>query len=341
MKKQQFERDKVTVVIPVYNEERFLREALESVVEQVDCVIIGDNASTDGTEAICREFVEKYSHIVYFRNEKNVGSAENFNLCYERVTTEFCFHMGGHDLVPENYVAELKKTLSSCPESIAAFAPVREFYDDYPDNYRLFDLEIFRREIQNDDPLVRAAHFFSEGNCSIVYGLFRSNVFCGEMRNFQPIAGCDVVFLFSALLRGKMVFSDNTFFLMRNVHAKLVGSESLSASMERIVGEGRFQHAGYDLRPMIRAILSQVQKHVKNPSDDQKRYICALERRLFHRYDCISGDPRIDYPLYLKRANRLFLRPFEQIFRQLKFFLIPGYAKRYQKRKNIFAGKKC
>jgi len=51
MSEKQFEQGKITVVIPVYNEERYLRQALESVVEQVDCVIIGDNASTDGTEA--------------------------------------------------------------------------------------------------------------------------------------------------------------------------------------------------------------------------------------------------------------------------------------------------
>jgi glycosyltransferase involved in cell wall biosynthesis len=46
---KQFEKGKVSVVIPVYNEERFLRQCLESVVNQADRVIIGDNASTDGS----------------------------------------------------------------------------------------------------------------------------------------------------------------------------------------------------------------------------------------------------------------------------------------------------
>ena len=114
-------KDKVSVVIPVYNEERFLRLALDSVVNQVDCVLIGDNASTDSTQAICLEFVDKYPHIKYFRHEDNIGMAANYNFLYSKVETEFVFHAGGHDLIPCNYTASLKKKLTENPSAIAAF----------------------------------------------------------------------------------------------------------------------------------------------------------------------------------------------------------------------------
>jgi glycosyltransferase involved in cell wall biosynthesis len=66
MSEKEYIKDQVTVVIPVYNEEHFLRQALE-----VDCVIIGDNASSGG-RVICREFDEKYPQIKHFRHEKTI-----------------------------------------------------------------------------------------------------------------------------------------------------------------------------------------------------------------------------------------------------------------------------
>jgi hypothetical protein len=48
-------------------------------VEQVDCVILGDNTSTDNTETICREFAEKYPHIRYFDTKKFHNNRKNGN----------------------------------------------------------------------------------------------------------------------------------------------------------------------------------------------------------------------------------------------------------------------
>ena len=52
----------VTIGLPVYNGESYLRQAIESILEQTHHnleLIISDNASTDGTAAICEEFANQ------------------------------------------------------------------------------------------------------------------------------------------------------------------------------------------------------------------------------------------------------------------------------------------
>ena len=72
---------KVSIGLPVYNGERFLKVKLDSILQQTHTnfeLIISDNASTDKTENICIEYKNKDNRIKYFRQEKNFGVTLNF-----------------------------------------------------------------------------------------------------------------------------------------------------------------------------------------------------------------------------------------------------------------------
>src|SRR4051812_45028693 len=72
----------LSICLPVYNGERYLAAAIASLQRQTFSdfeLVISDNASTDGTEAICREAAAGDSRIQYHRSEKNLGAAPNFN----------------------------------------------------------------------------------------------------------------------------------------------------------------------------------------------------------------------------------------------------------------------
>jgi len=76
----------VSVGLPVCNGERFVAQAVESILSQTfrDIeLIISDNASTDATERICREYAERDSRIRYYRSEQNRGAAWNHNRVVE------------------------------------------------------------------------------------------------------------------------------------------------------------------------------------------------------------------------------------------------------------------
>jgi glycosyltransferase involved in cell wall biosynthesis len=73
----------VSIGVPVYNGERYLRTALQSVLDSTFQdweVIISDNASTDGTMAIIEEFMARDPRIRLNRNATNIGALPNFNL---------------------------------------------------------------------------------------------------------------------------------------------------------------------------------------------------------------------------------------------------------------------
>ena len=76
----------VSVGLPVCNGERFVAQAVESILSQTfrDIeLIISDNASTDATERICREYAKRDSRIRYYRSEQNRGAAWNHNRVVE------------------------------------------------------------------------------------------------------------------------------------------------------------------------------------------------------------------------------------------------------------------
>jgi glycosyltransferase involved in cell wall biosynthesis len=75
-------KPRVSIGLPVYNGERFLKEALDSLLAQIYTdfeLIISDNASTDQIESICRTYAASDRRIRYYRNKENVGAAHNFN----------------------------------------------------------------------------------------------------------------------------------------------------------------------------------------------------------------------------------------------------------------------
>jgi glycosyltransferase involved in cell wall biosynthesis len=83
---------RVSVGIPVYNGERYLRTAVDSVLQQdyEDLeLILCDNVSTDGTGEICREYEASDRRVRYVRNERNIGAVPNFNRVFELSRGEF------------------------------------------------------------------------------------------------------------------------------------------------------------------------------------------------------------------------------------------------------------
>lgn len=82
----------VSIGMPVYNGEQFLKDALDSILAQTFDnfeLIISDNTSTDNTQEICKAYSAKDQRICYYRNEKNLGAAWNFNRVFELARGEY------------------------------------------------------------------------------------------------------------------------------------------------------------------------------------------------------------------------------------------------------------
>ena len=83
---------KISIGIPVYNGEKFIRKCIESVLQQNNRnfeLIISDNASTDSTPEICKEFLNKDDRISFVRQDKNMGGGWNFNFLLQNAVGEY------------------------------------------------------------------------------------------------------------------------------------------------------------------------------------------------------------------------------------------------------------
>ena len=92
---------KISVGIPTYNRRDKLKKAIDSILSQdydnIE-IIVSDNASTDGTEELMRQY-EPDSRIIYIRNKENLGPVANGKQVHLKATGEYCMILCDDDIV--------------------------------------------------------------------------------------------------------------------------------------------------------------------------------------------------------------------------------------------------
>ncbi len=99
---QQERKPKVSVCVITYNQEKYIRQCLQSIVDQETDfdfeVVVGDDCSTDGTQAIIQEFADKYPALIRtIFQEKNTGGTKNYLDVHGAALGEYIAHVDGDD----------------------------------------------------------------------------------------------------------------------------------------------------------------------------------------------------------------------------------------------------
>ncbi len=102
-------KNKVTMVIPVYNSEKYIGRCLESVLNQtykdIDILVINDG-SKDNSQKIINEFAKKYKNITAIEQE-NMGVARTRNKAIQMTETEYIMFMDNDDFIDNDYIETL------------------------------------------------------------------------------------------------------------------------------------------------------------------------------------------------------------------------------------------
>ena len=120
---------RISIGLPVYNGEKYLRETLDGLLAQSFRdfeLIIADNASTDGTEEICRSYAAADSRIRYHRNPENLGAGPNYNLVVGMARGEFFKWSAHDDLCAPSFLERCLQALDADPGAVLAYT---EFVD--------------------------------------------------------------------------------------------------------------------------------------------------------------------------------------------------------------------
>lgn len=112
---------KVSVVVPIYNGEKYLKESMDCIVRQtlkeieILCV---DDGSTDGSVDIIKEYQKEDDRIVLYQNERsNAGTARNFAL--DRARGTYLLFWDGDDLFEERAAELLYQKMEAHQADIA------------------------------------------------------------------------------------------------------------------------------------------------------------------------------------------------------------------------------
>lgn len=212
----------VTVGLPVYNGERHVRQAIDSVLSQTfkDLeLVISDNGSTDATGRICGEYAARDPRVRYYRSERNRGAAWNFNRVVELARGEF-FRWQCHD----DYCAPT--LIEKCLAVVQRDASVALCY---PRFIRVDDqggqLIVKRSRIQGEaEPYARfRSTIYRRDTCEEIYGVTRTAV----LRKTALVGGysnSDDTFLAELILYGKFREIPEPLFFYRVHSAQSTGA---------------------------------------------------------------------------------------------------------------------
>ena len=142
------ENQLISVIVPIYNVENYLRKCLDSILEQtfhnLEILLVNDG-STDGSGQICQEYVEKDNRIRYFEKENGgVSDARNFGLDLAR--GDYVTFLDADDFLFEDYLEKLyiATTLSNADIMIGGYSRFdgSDFYF-YKDHFKRDSLVSF------------------------------------------------------------------------------------------------------------------------------------------------------------------------------------------------------
>lgn len=108
---------KIDILMATYNGEKFLREQIDSILEQSFSdfrLLISDDMSKDSTREILNEYVKKDSRVVVFLQNKNLGTVQNFEFLMQKVENEYFMFSDQDDIWQKD---KIKKSLAKMEET--------------------------------------------------------------------------------------------------------------------------------------------------------------------------------------------------------------------------------
>ncbi|MFV8819253.1 glycosyltransferase family 2 protein [Haliea sp. E17] len=270
----------VTVAIPVFNEQEFLREALGSLLAQrlSDLqIMVCDNCSTDQTYSIAQECQARDARVKVIRHAQNIGAVENFKFCLGMIETKYFVWMGGHDVFSEDYLAAAVDCLERNPAAVMAYPRDAVFIGRDGevigrDACSAIDSAGVASPVERLAIVVRGLKY-----CTNIHGVFRTPI--ARRLPFERVIGPDNLQLAATALYGEIRALD-----IVGIYRREARWESSEEIHNRRVEGGIYNEAWYD--PLLLLIWKHIALVLRSEElklSDKLRF-CLLAPRLFRWY---------------------------------------------------------
>ena len=144
---------KLTIGMPVYNGELFIKKAIKSILDQTFTdfeLIISNNSSTDSTEKICQDFIDKDNRIQIHTQKKNIGIHRNFNFLLSKAKGEYFAWAAVDDYLDNDFMEKNLKILESDKSVVSSVGKIIPYsVDSLEIDSTLVDTSVFPKFLKN------------------------------------------------------------------------------------------------------------------------------------------------------------------------------------------------
>ncbi|MEI7993365.1 MAG: glycosyltransferase family 2 protein [Methylococcaceae bacterium] len=256
----------VSIGMPIYNGEKFIREALDSLLAQTFTnfeLIISDNASTDCTEAICREYANQDNRVRYVRQSVNLGPVTNFEFVLNEAIGEYFMWAATDDKWDIKWIETLLKNAG--PRTISYGITIKIDVDGRILTKNPIPKAFYIHKIARLLGLILSsptAHNY------VLYGLYSTeyiktsrcfSIYRTSISKYTP-NGDELYFLFMALLDCTIVSSDAIFYYRvgSGISSKRRSSMSLDKLYELILFPIKAANRDFKLLTLVPDINTRI-----------------------------------------------------------------------------------
>jgi glycosyltransferase involved in cell wall biosynthesis len=297
MKTQNF---KVSVGLPVYNGELFLEACLDSLLSQTYSdfeLIISDNASTDGTEAICQAYAAKDQRIRYARNATNVGVGPNFNRAFRLSTGDYFKWASADDFCKPDLLARCLEVLDHDQGAVLVY-PKTHFIDA---TGKILNIHDPGWDLRSEAASDRLYHVICAGHwVNSHYGLIRSNALA-KTRLIPSYPGGDYRLLAELSLQGKFVEIPEYLFL-RRIHSGASSQNTTDLNWTTAFFGGSqkdvcFPFWNLNIDYLITVMNSDL------GANDKLSLVGLVLRRMWWKHEQLLRELKVGFTAYRKRLK--------------------------------------
>ena len=223
----------VSIGMPVYNGEEFIRKALDSLLNQTHTnfeLIISDNQSTDNTEIIVQEYAKKDNRIKYVKSETNEGAISNLNKVFSLAKYDYFMWASHDDFWSDGYI-ELCLEGFNYKNNIVLSTVISSIVDPHKENEIARDLGLDTTNTNSANKFISYRKYlrtFPGADC-IFYGLYDRKVLSSVMP-MQNVVASDHILLSELSLNGDFCRTPANVFFKRDGGA----CESINRIVESI-----------------------------------------------------------------------------------------------------------
>ena len=292
------QKEKISVIVPVYNESQYIFDCIESIRTQTYTnieIIVVDDASTDASLRLCEEISKKDNRIAVLAHEKQLGVAAARNTGLSAATGEFVIFVDGDDLIDKNMLEILKKASEINKADIAVC-----------DFSYVYDSDIRRKSK------------YANGDTEVISGKeFDMCYFLYADMNTENISACNKLFskhLFEGITfpEGSECSEESTIFKITNKSERIAyvhQSLYISRMTTKDIGEKAFSNSKYDI---LSAYMERLKFYQEEKQYDMMLY--TFKRCMYRLY--IYRNQAKEAGCYDKKNSSKYIKLMKEYYKK-------------------------